>query len=149
MLQKVIRMGILKMPANRRLFACVGRVLTIVPFSVAMHYLNILLGPYFEEFHNELKDVDPLSHRISIITKLKILGSLFLSMTSLEENEKADEPKPLLQIIQITFSVYESIAEKFCNDLTMMEVKIYHNIYTNIIHSKWDLVNKLANAMGI
>lgn len=120
-IQKVLTMGNLKMPANRRLFYCMGRVLSVLPFSKAMNYLNIVLAPYFEEFHKELLEVDPSSARISIITKLKILGALYASMAVLEENEKIEEPQPLLVIMQNTMQVYEVIGEKYCKDLAVIE----------------------------
>ncbi|XP_044755741.1 importin-13 [Coccinella septempunctata] len=119
-IQKVLTMGILKMPANRRLFACMGRVLSVLPLPRAMDYLNIVLAPYFDEFHKELLD-DSLSVRISILTKLKILGALYGSMSVLEENEKMEGPQPLLVIMQNTMQVYEVIGEKYCKDLAVIE----------------------------
>lgn len=117
----------------------IGNVLSILPVNKTMEYLNVILAPSYEDLQ-KLTQAEPVrtysSHKFvviyyilfqspnvinSIVTRLRILGSLFSSL-HVKTTEKIDQP--ILVVMQNTMPLYRLIGEKYCRNSEIIEVCI-------------------------
>ncbi|KAJ8920238.1 hypothetical protein NQ315_011899 [Exocentrus adspersus] len=116
--QAALQCGLLKLGECRRLMYSIGKVLSIMPVTSTMGYLNMILAPSFEDLQ-KLAHADPSpSTTTSLVTRLKILGALFSSL-HIESQENVEQP--LLLVMQNTMPLYRTIGEKYCRNPEVME----------------------------
>ncbi|KAL3269998.1 hypothetical protein HHI36_009055 [Cryptolaemus montrouzieri] len=118
--QTVLASGILRLAEYRRLMFSVGKVLSILPVSKSMNYLNVILAPCFEELQTLVSSEPSPSVKVSLVTKLRILATLYSSMyVKLPDANVAEQP--VLIIMQNTMPLYRAIGEIYYEDLEVME----------------------------
>lgn len=119
--QSVLLTGSLKLSEHRRLMVSIGKVLSMLPFNKNMDYLNIILGPLFDELQKLASSEISSMARVSICTKLKILTTIFGALFIQNEGPEGESQQPTLMIIQNTMPLYKLIADKYCRDVEVME----------------------------
>ncbi|EFA09709.1 importin-13 [Tribolium castaneum] len=118
--QSALQGGALKLAECSRLMYSIGKVLSILPVPRIMDYLNIILAPSFKEMQ-DLLNVEPSpAVKTSLITRLKVLSSLFNSLCVKKSQTHIIE-QPTVLVMQNTMPLYKVIGEKYCTSGDVME----------------------------
>ncbi|KAK9881689.1 hypothetical protein WA026_017206 [Henosepilachna vigintioctopunctata] len=141
--QSVLASGMLKLAENRRLMYSIGKVISVLPASKAMDYLNVILAPSFEELQKLVSFGASPSVKVSLVTRLKILTTLYSSMNvKLEEGNRTT---PVLVILQSTMPIYRAIGEQYYDDLEVMEDlgSLFKSAVTSLMDDCKPLINDI------
>ncbi|CAG9760659.1 unnamed protein product [Ceutorhynchus assimilis] len=124
--QLVLQSGSLKLAECTRLMYSVGKVLSIMPVGRIMDFLNVTLAPTFEDFRKLLREKPSPSVAMSLMSRLKVLSSLFSSLyVQVEENVEENVEQPVYLIMENTMSYYSEIADIYnTNQEVMVDLSV-------------------------
>ncbi|XP_064604586.1 importin-13-like [Liolophura sinensis] len=124
----------LKSRENVRIMSSVGQVLSVMPFSDIMQYLNSILTVHLNQLEQYSKEVPSATSKAGILLKLNMLSWLFASLNTTrdqvedEEGEQlqqtrqtSNDPKPVFVILQQICPLLHTIIEKWINDAGVIE----------------------------
>ncbi|XP_022917881.1 importin-13 [Onthophagus taurus] len=118
--QTVLQSGQLRLPERTRLMYSVGRILSILPVNNIMQYLNVILSPSFEEIQSLVNNEPHSSTATILVTRLKVISSLFATLHVETTSEGAEQP--LLLVVQNTMGLYSMIGTKYSTNTEVIEV---------------------------
>ncbi|KAJ3642174.1 hypothetical protein Zmor_024983 [Zophobas morio] len=142
--QAALQGGTLKLAECSRLMYSIGKVLSILPIPRIMEYLNIILAPSFKEIQ-ELLNVDPSpAVKTSLITRLKVLSSLFNSLCVKKPQTQIIE-QPTVLVMQNTMPLYKVIGEKYGTSNDVMEELsvLFKYVVTTLLDDCTPLINDI------
>jgi hypothetical protein len=122
----------------------IGKVLSILPVPRIMEYLNIILAPSFKEMQ-ELLNVEPSpAVKTSLITRLKVLSSLFNSLCVKKSQTQIME-QPTVLVMQNTMPLYKVIGEKYGRSSDVMEELsiLFKYVVTTLLEDCTPLINDI------
>jgi hypothetical protein len=142
--QSALQGGALKLAECSRLMFSIGKVLSILPVPRIMEYLNIILAPSFKEMQ-ELLNVEPSpAVKTSLITRLKVLSSLFNSLCVKKSQTQIME-QPTVLVMQNTMPLYKVIGEKYGRSSDVMEELsiLFKYVVTTLLEDCTPLINDI------
>ncbi|XP_041359281.1 importin-13-like [Gigantopelta aegis] len=121
--QSVLEGNTLKSRDALRLMSCAGQVLSILPFTEIMQYLEKILSPHIAELEQLVKQEPNAVNKNAILLKVNLLSWLFSSLDTERESPKpkTDTPKPVLVVLQQIMPIIQALVTKWITDEGIIE----------------------------
>uniref|UniRef100_W8B5B8 Importin-13 n=1 Tax=Ceratitis capitata TaxID=7213 RepID=W8B5B8_CERCA len=109
-----------------RLMYSVGKLMSLLPAAKIPSYLDIIVGPCFEELQTicQQENKTPAT-RIRTIFRLNMISTLFASLnTDLDDDDQIEDlenVQPVLMVMQKTMPIFQKIAELWVEELDVLE----------------------------
>ncbi|XP_054092172.1 importin-13 isoform X2 [Zeugodacus cucurbitae] len=109
-----------------RLMYSIGKLMSLLPASNIPNYLDIIVGPCFEELQTICQnDCKTPATRIRTIFRLNMISTLFSSLnTDLDEDDNIEDLEniqPVLIVMQKTMPIFRQIAELWVEEIDVLE----------------------------
>lgn len=96
--KSAIDRGNLKSRESIRIMACVGQVLSVLPFEDIMENLNPILTPHLQQLEQLTTQEPSASVKNGLLLKLNMLSWLFASLDTERDTGEAEEPKQQVKV---------------------------------------------------
>ncbi|KFM72622.1 Importin-13, partial [Stegodyphus mimosarum] len=128
---EALKGNVLKSREKVRVMCAVGKVLSIMPYSYIMNYLNSLLSPVFDQLQQHLcSEMNNPTSAAAIVRNLHMLTMLFSNLDthwdkgeeteekeSVESNRISEEnqkqPQPVLFVLEKLLAIFSSLGNKW------------------------------------
>lgn len=157
--QRSLMKGHLANPESIRLMYSIGNIMSMVAPEKIPGYLDNIISPCFKElqmFAEQQNTSD--SARLRIMFCLNMISTLFSSLnTNKTKNDKkrittmpidqpADQPQPILMILQRTMPIFKQVCDLFINDVQVVEIlcKAIQQALNNLIDDIKPILNDIC-----
>lgn len=151
--QRSLLNGHLANPESIRLMYSIGNIMSMVAIEKIPNYLDVIISPCFEELQKlaqEQNTSDP--SRLRVIFCLNMISTLFSTLNvNKHKNDKhrmdvANQPQPILFILQKTMPIFKQICDLFMNDVQVIEVlcKALQQAMNNLMDDIKPILNDLC-----